>query len=407
MTRLLAIAVGSVLALTGGVAVAADTIRVGLIAPLSGGSADFGNSMRLGAELAARDINEAGGVLGRPIELVVRDDRALPEAGRVAAQDLVERERVLFTLGFCNTGVAMRAAEVFQSARHVLMVPCSQGTAVTRTRAAADNYIFRVAPSDAMNARFLVHETVTRRRLTRIAILADTTPYGDGGVKDLSSELARFGLAPVHVGRFDLGVASLSAALGAARSAGADALVVYAVGPEQAAAVSARAALKWPVPYFAPWPLSFRSVLERVGPAALEGTLMAQTIVQDTASERRSTFIPRYLRHSKEDRIGSLMAAAQAYDALHLMVWALFQTRGDASGPALKAALENLERPLRGVVTTYARPFSADDHEAFVPEMIWLGEWRGGEIVFHHADDRRLSAQVRRKPGAAADPVRP
>jgi branched-chain amino acid transport system substrate-binding protein len=372
-------------------------LRIGLIAPLTGGSADFGNSVRHGAALAVKEINEVGGFLGRPLELVIRDDKANPDAGRAAAQDLVEKERVAFTVGFCNTGVAMKALDVFEANKHLLMVPCSQGTAVTRKTPAAQSMVFRVAPVDHMNAAFLIEEIVGKRGLKRVAILADRTGYGDGGVKDLTAELAKRQLEPVTVQRFDLGVASLRAELEAARAAGAQAVVNYTVGPEQAVAVQSRAALGWNVPYFAPWPLSFRSVLERAGAQALEGTMMAQSIIQDSANERRSSFIARSQRHSQERPIGSLMAAAQSCDAVHLMLRAMFQTAGDTTGPALKAALLNLREPYRGAVTTYDRPFAADDHDAFAQNMIWLGVWRRGSIEYFYPADARASAIMRRK----------
>jgi branched-chain amino acid transport system substrate-binding protein len=380
------------------VAQGAAPIRIGLIAPLSGGSADFGTSVRNGATLAVTEINAVGGYLGRPLELVVRDDKADPATGRAVAEDLVATEKVAFTVGFCNTGVALRALEIFETARHLLMVPCSQGTAVTARTPPAQSYVFRIAPADHMNARFLVREVVERRNLRRVAILADRTGYGDGGVKDLTAELARRQIEPVFVGRFDLGVRDLTALLQEARAAGAEAVINYTVGPEQAAAVKSRAAMGWRVPYFAPWPLSFSSVLKDAGPAALEGTLMAQSIIQDGAHERRASFLASYTRlHPTERPIGSLMAAAQSYDAVHLMLRALFQTRGNTSGPALKAALEDLKDPYRGVVSTFDRPFSKDDHDAFSDRMIWLGEWRGGRIVYHYPGDARLSAVLRRK----------
>ncbi|MCZ8175262.1 MAG: ABC transporter substrate-binding protein [Pseudomonadota bacterium] len=380
------------------VAQGAAPIRIGLIAPLSGGSADFGTSVRNGATLAVTEINAVGGYLGRPLELEVRDDKADPATGRAVAEDLVKVEQVAFTIGFCNTGVALRALEVFETARHLLMVPCSQGTAVTARTPPAQSYVFRIAPVDHMNARFLVREVVERRKLRRVAILADRTGYGDGGVKDLTAELARRQIEPVFVGRFDLGVRDLTALLQEARAAGAEAVINYTVGPEQAAAVKSRAAMGWRVPYFAPWPLSFSSVLKEAGPAALEGTLMAQSIIQDGAHERRASFLASYTRlHPTERPIGSLMAAAQSYDAVHLMLRALFQTRGDTRGPALKAALEDLKDPYRGVVSTFDRPFSKDDHDAFSDRMIWLGEWRGGRIVYHYPGDARLSAVLRRK----------
>jgi branched-chain amino acid transport system substrate-binding protein len=372
-------------------------VRIGFIAPLSGGSADFGNSARHGAELAVAEINTVGGYLGRPLQLVLRDDKADPETGRAMAIDLVTKEKVAYTIGYCNTGVALKSLDVFESNQHLLMVPCSTGTAVTRKTPPAQSFVFRIAPMDQISARFLVREIVERRQLSKVAILADRTGYGDGGVNDLTAELKGRGLTPVYVARFPLGVTSLRDELQAARNAGADALVTYTVGPEQAVAVKARAELRWTVPYFAPWPLSFRSVLEKAGAAALEGTMMTQSIIQDTANERRASFIARYYKHSNERPIGSLMAAAQAYDATHLMLRALFQSKGDTSGPALKAALENLREPYRGAVTTFDRPYSATDHDAFSDRMIWLGMWRNGSIVYRYPEDARLSAVMRRK----------
>jgi branched-chain amino acid transport system substrate-binding protein len=386
-------------------AAAGKAVRVGLVAPLTGGSADFGNSVRLGAELAVKEINEFGGYLGRPLELVVRDDKANPDEGRKASQNLVLEEKVDFTIGFCNTGVAMKSIDVFQDNKHLLVVPCSTGTAVTTKYKAADSTIFRVAAPDGRKVPFLISEIVDRRKLRKVALMADTTGYGDGGINDATKELDKRGLKPVYVGRFPLGVTSLTDKLKEAKAAGAEALLVYTVGPEHAVAVTSRAELGWKVPYFAPWPLSFRSVLDKAGADALEGTMMAQTIIHDTANERRMSFLARYYKHSTEKQVGSLMAAAQAYDSVHLVLRAVFQTRGNTSGQALKNALENLERPYQGVVTTYANPFSTTDHDAFTENMIWLGVWRKGEIGFYYPEDAKLSGMVRRKETVAAAPA--
>ena len=91
------------------------------------------------------------------------------------------------------------------------------------------------------------------------------------------------------------------------------------------------------------------------------------------------------------------MAAAQSYDAVQLMLRVMFQTRGNTSGDVLKAALENLERPYAGVVTTHDKPFSATDHDAFTRNMVWLGVWRKGEIQFHHPEDAKRASVIRRK----------
>ena len=376
---------------------ATEPIRIGVIAPLTGTSADFGNSMQQGAALAVEQINAIGGVLGRPLQLVTQDDGGDAATGRAGATALLERENVVATIGFCNTGVALGAIDLFETRRRLLIIPCAQGTALTHRVAPAGSMVFRVAPSDALNAEFLVAEIVDRRRLGRVAILADTTGYGDGGVADIGAQLKRRGLAPVLVSRFPADAATLRDELEQARAAGAQALVVYTVGPGEAAAVRARAAMRWDVPYFGPWTLSFRSVLEAAGPAALEGTMMTQSIIQDSANESRTAFIASFGRRPDRRAVGSLMAAAQAYDSVHLLVRAMFASRGDLSPAALKHALENPTEPYRGVVTTYDHPFSPHDHEAFSLNMIWLGVWRHGEIHYFHANDALMSAAVRRK----------
>lgn len=201
-------------------------VRVGLIAPLTGGSADFGSSVRLGAELAVKEINESGGLPGRPLELVVRGDTANPDKGRKLSEDLVLKDKVDFTVGFCNTGVAMKSLDVFRHNKHLLMVPCSQGSAVTAEFPPQHSFIFRVALPDHIDARFLINEIVVRRKIRKVAVFAGSTGHGEGGVKDLSAELAKNGLVPVTVIRRPLGVGPLAADMRKARAARAQALVV-------------------------------------------------------------------------------------------------------------------------------------------------------------------------------------
>jgi branched-chain amino acid transport system substrate-binding protein len=374
---------------------AGHAVRVGFICPFTGGSQDFGNSARLGAELAVKEINEVGGYLGRPIELVERDDKANPDEGRKVAEDLVLKEKVAFTIGFCNSGVALKSLDVFQDNKHLLLVPVATGTAITAKYPAATSYIFRASARDGLQGAVIVDDIV-KRGLSRVAILADKTGYGEGGFKDVEKFLAEKGLKPVYVARFDLGVKSLTQQVQDARSVGADVLVGYSVGPELAVLAQARAEAHFAGPLYAPWTLSFRTVAEKAG-AAVEGAVMVQTIIQDLSNERRTSFIARLNRSAGGQPISSLMAAAQSYDAVQLMLRALFQTKGNTSADALKSALENLERPYAGVVTTHDRPFSPTDHDAFTRNMVWLGVWRRGEVHFQYPEDAKRASMIRRK----------
>ncbi len=373
-----------------------DPIRIGFICPFSGSSQDFGGSARLGAELAVKEINEVGGYLGRPIELLARDDQAHPDVGRRVAEELVLKDQVDFTVGFCNTGVALKSLDFFEAQKHLLLIPVATGSVLTAKTPAKDSFVFRLSARDTLQADILVEELVDKRKLTKIALLADSTGYGEGGTQDVQKFLAAKGLKPIYVARFDLKVASLVEEVRAAKAAGAEALIGYTVGPQFGLLAKARVEAGFAGPLLGAWPLSFRSAIDKAG-SAIEGAVMTQTIVQDISNERRSSFIARLKRHADGQPVGSLMSAAQSYDAVHLMLRVLFQTKGDMAGPALKAALENLERPYPGVITTHDKPFSSSDHDAFSRNMVWLGVWRKGEIQFYDPEDAKRASIIRRK----------
>lgn len=370
-------------------------VRVGLIFPLSGGSSDMGNSALVGAQVAVQEINQVGGYLGRPIELVVRDDQADNDVGLKHAQDLVLKEKVVATIGFCNTGVAMKALDVFQENKHPLFVTCATGTAITAKYPAAQSYIFRTSAPDQHQTQFLVDEIV-KRGLTKVALLVDSTGYGDAGLKDLEAALGRAGLKPQAVVRFKVGVKSLEDEIRQLRDSGADALIGWTVGPEQGVISASRVAVGWKVPQFGPWGLAHASAYNVSG-GKVEGALMVQTVLPNIFMERNSTFLRNYNKLRKEQPIGSMMSAAQTYDAVNLLARALYDTQGDLSGPGIKKALENPSSIYRGVVTTYDRPFSAQDHDAITLNMLWLGTWRNAERAYYYKEDEKRATVIRRK----------
>ena len=147
----------------GAQAQATKPLRVGLIGPFTGASADFGVPMLHGAQLAVDEINAVGGYLGRPLELVIRDDTAEPAVGLQRSQEVL-KEGVVATIGFCNTGVAMKALDLYQAARSPLIVPCATGTPITTKYPAAESYIFRTSARDAIQAPFVVEDIVKRAK---------------------------------------------------------------------------------------------------------------------------------------------------------------------------------------------------------------------------------------------------
>jgi branched-chain amino acid transport system substrate-binding protein len=374
---------------------AENTLKIGVIGPFTGASADFGVPMFNGVQQAVDEINAAGGYLGRKLEIVRKDDQANPDVGVKLSQELVA-EKVAATIGFCNTGVAAKSLEVFQSHQLPLIIPCATGTPLTAKYPAPESYIFRTSASDGIQAPFVV-EDIVKRGWTKVAVFADTTGYGEAGLKDVEAALAAKQLKPVYVARFALGVKDLSEPLKAARAAGANVVFSYTVGPENAVIARGRQALKWKVPQVGAWTLSFPYFIDG-GKEAAEGALMAQTFIAEPSNERRASFLTSYARKYQVKKIPVPMAAAQGYDAVYVLVYSLLGIRdGKLTGPAIKAALESKNRTYYGVIATYEQPFSKQDKDATTQNMLVMGMVKNGAVTFAHAADAKRNLFVQRK----------
>ena len=384
-----------------GPASAADPIKIGLTGPLTGGSSSMGVSMRDGAELAAREINKAGGVLGRPLVLVERDDEAKNEVGVQVAQELINKEGVVATLGFANTGVALAATRFYQEAEIPVIDNVATGSVVTSQFLPPDNehnYVFRTAANDGIQSKMIAEEAVKRDGFKKPAILADSTNYGQLGVKDLTKALAELKVTPVATEKFNIGDTDMTAQVLRAKEAGADVILTYAIGPELAQIANAMGKLGWKVPMVGSWTLSMASFLDGAGHNG-DGAMMPQTFIQQPSTPKRKAFIDAYKEAYKVDRMPSPVSAAQGYDSVYLIAAAITQAKS-TEGPKIRAALENLETKIDGVVTVYDKPFSEKDHEAISANIPVFGVVKDGRVVPAHPEDLQGDNAVRTKSGS-------
>ena len=372
-----------------------NTLKIGVIGPFTGGSADFGMPMKNGIQHAVDEINAVGGYLGRKLELVIKDDQGNPDVGLKMSQELVA-EKVAVTIGFCNTGVAAKSLETFQTANMPLIIPCATGTPLTAKYPAPESYIFRTSARDAIQVPFVVDD-ILKRGWDKVAVFADTSGYGEAGLKDIEAALKAKNLKAVQVTRFPVGVKDLSEELKAARVAGAKVIFSMTVGPENAVIAKGRQALGWKVPQVGAWTLSFPFFIDG-GKEAADGALMAQTFIAEPSNERRAAFLTSYARKYKVTRIPVPMAAAQGYDAVYILTYALFGIRdGNLNGPAIKTALETKTRTYYGVVATYERPFSLQDKDAMTQNMLVMGMVKNGAVIFAYPEDAKRNLFVQRK----------
>lgn len=359
---------------------AADPIKIGVSGPYTGGSAPMGVSMRDGVKLAVAEINAAGGVLGRQIQLVERDDEAKNERGVQIAQELINKEKVVATVGFINTGVALASQRFYQEAKIPVINNVATGTVITKQfEKEKDNYIFRTSAADKIQAKMIADEAVDKQKFTKVAILADSTNYGQLGREDLEKVLADKKITPVAVEKYNIKDVDMTAQLLKSKQGGAQAVLTYGIGPELAQIANGMEKLNWQVPIIGSWPLSMGNFIDNSGKNG-NGARMPQTFIQDGNNPKRKAFIEAYQKAYKVDRMPSAVSAAQGYDSILLLAAAIKQA-GTTDGDKVRAALENLNTKVEGVVTTYDKPFTHDDHEAIKPGMVVMGEVKNGRVI--------------------------
>ena len=386
------------LACTAATAFAADPIKIGVDGPFTGGSSSMGVSMRDGVRLAAEEINKSGGVLGRQIQLVERDDEAKNERGAQIAQELINKEKVVAVVGYINTGVGLASERFFQDAKIPVMNNVATGSILTHQfDDQPENYVFRNSANDSIQAPMIVEEAVTRRGFKKVAILADSTNYGQLGRADLEKALALKGIKPVAVEKFNIKDVDMTAQLLKAKEAGAEVVLTYGIGPELAQIANGMTKLGWKVPMIGSWTLSMANYIDNAGPGG-EGARMPQTFIQEPTTPKRQSFIISYLKtfNPKNNRMDSPVSAAQGYDSVYLLAAAIKQA-GSTDGPKIREALENLKTPVEGVVTTYNKPFTKGDHEAITANIPVFGEVKGNRVVYAYPDDFKKASEVRVK----------
>ncbi len=400
MKRIVQLSLITSLLVSAGLSWSQETIKIGVSGPYTGGSSSMGVSMRDGVRLAAEEINKAGGVLGKKIQLIERDDEAKNERGVQIAQELINKEQVVATVGFINTGVAQAAQRFYQEAKIPVMNNVATGSILTQQFKAPDyteNYIFRNAAHDSIQAPMIVEEAVVKRGFKKVAILADSTNYGQLGLADLEKALGAKNMKPVAVEKFNIKDIDMTAQLLKAKEAGAEVILTYGIGPELAQIANGMTKLGWKVPMIGSWTLSMANFIDNAGQGG-QGARMPQTFIQEPNTVKRKAFIDAYVKSfkPKNNRIDSPVSAAQAYDSIYLLTAAIKQA-GSTNGVKIKEALENLQTKVEGVVTVYDHPFTKDDHEAITANIPVFGEVKNGRVVYAYQEDQEKGADLRLK----------
>jgi branched-chain amino acid transport system substrate-binding protein len=382
-------------------ALAADTIKIAITGPFTGGSAPMGASMRDGANLAINEINAAGGITiggkAMKFEVIERDDEAKNDRGALIAQELSSMDDLSGVIGTVNTGVVIAGDRYYQEKGITkIITPAAGSASMTQWSKAGvpDLSIFRFAADDGIQSAMVVEEAINRK-LTKVALVYDSTNYGVSGRDDMLEQIKKQGniLKVVASEKFNIGDKDMTAQLLKAKSAGAQAILIWGIGPELAAFANGMAKMEMKIPLIGGWPLSMSNFIDNAGKNG-NGTLMPQTFIEEPITPKVKSFIDSYHKAYNVTRIPSPVSAAQGYDAVYIFAAAVKQAQSTDTHK-IKAALEDLREPVDGVIATWKHPYSkwnpADEqtHEAFRREQVVMGMVEDGHVVFGNDADRQ------------------
>jgi branched-chain amino acid transport system substrate-binding protein len=308
------------------------TLRIGFFGDLTGPTFNFGLSAKNGVLMAADEINQAGGINGRQIDIVIEDDKGSPEESAQVTGRLIERYKVLAIIGAGASGNSLAAAPKAQSARVPLIAPSSTNPAVTQV----GNYIFRACFIDAFQGEVMAKFAVHTLKAKRAAIMLDfNSPYSRGLTEFFEFSFAKLGGEIVVKQSYTQGDADYHGQLSLIKSTNPD--VVYIPGYYGDVATIAKQArqvgLTVPLLGADGWDAP---ELWELGGDALNGCYISNHYSADDPSETIQKFV-----HAYRQRYGNLTPdahAALAYDALRFLAEAI-QKSETTAGPKLRDAL--------------------------------------------------------------------
>lgn len=365
-----------------GIAKAEEPIKIGLIASLSGPSAKSGEAITRGMTLAITEINAAGGVLGRPLELIRRDDEANPGKGLTAARELIQREGVTVLFGGLQTPVSLAIVPFVNQIKVPFMGPWAAGTPITRN-GADPNYVFRVSAVDDIVGVALVDRAVSVHGAKNPGLMLINNPWGESNEKALISALEAKGMPNAGIEKVEAKDVDVVPQLTRLKEAGADTIFMVAnVGPS-AQVMKSLERMGWDVPVVSHWGPAGGRFSELAGPRA-KTVEMIQTFTfsgndNPKAAEKLDALKALFPEIESAADVTPAVGIANAYDAMHLTALAIAKA-GSTEGPAIREGFYAIDS-YEGMIKTYETPFTPEQHDALGPDDYVFTRFIDGEII--------------------------
>ena len=308
----------------------ADSVKIGFNVPLTGFAAADGKSALNGAKLAVKQANQAGGINGKMIELVIYDDQASPKQAVPISNKLIEKDKVVAAISGSYSGATRAAAGVFQSAE----IPYISAYAVHPEITKAGNYVFRTSFMGEVQGRAgakLIGATLQRKRVVLITLKNDFGKSLAAGFKEAAGQ---FNLQIVNEYEYSIKDRQFGPIVAKVKADAPEA--IYATGYFFTAGplVSQLRAAGIAVPVIGQEGYDSEQFIKIAGKAS-EGTIITTSLDRDSNSSETRSFISEFeaMAGHKVD-----MVAASGHTAMKVLVAAM-KKAGTTSPSAIRNAI--------------------------------------------------------------------
>lgn len=350
-----------------------EPIHIGAIFSLTGANSPLGVPEKQAVELLVKELNEAGGVDGRPIKIFFEDDKSDNTEAVKAIKKLVSKDKIVAVLGSSGSGPSLAMAE-FADAEGLPMISMAAADQVTNPVRPG---IFKTPHTDVHGTK-RIYKYLQEQGIKKIAILNDSNPYGSGWTQQLHKYAPEYGITIVAEEKYGTKDPSMSSQLTKIKGTDAEALIFAGTNPAPATIVKEAKQLGLTIPLISSHGSANSKFLELVGDAG-EGVLMVagKLLVPDQVADRDpqaaiiKKFVESYKAAYNQEPDGF---AGYGYDGLNLLVEGLKQAGGDAS--KLGEVLENVKY----VGVTGEFKFSPEDHNGLTEDSMIMVQVKDGKF---------------------------
>jgi len=326
-----ALLAGAAASLFGLTSLAAETVKVGLIAEITGPNAEAGTYTLNGARLAVEDINKKGGILGKQVELVIEDNQSTNPGTVLAFSKLGGNKDIPAIIGPIRSTQTQAASPSIAK----LGIPTMIGGSDPSLTKVNNRWLFRCRPSDLYSSRVIADFGVNKLKLKKWVIVHSTDAFGAGGAKALSEALKEYGVEPVLMQGYTNNSQDFTPVVLAIKKSGADVIGSYMTN-SQDVGIFAKQLRQLGVT--TPWIGSASIVTDtamKLAGASLDGTYGVADFNPD-ANDQAKAFSKAYRAAYK---LEPDVYSSWAYDAMNVIATALNAAKSDHAEDIRKAVV--------------------------------------------------------------------